>query len=1611
MRRANLVLTASLLAVTGLCTATRATAEPVMKTKAFSNSQDGFNACEDQIRARHAHNLLAGGGVKLTVEKAPETIEADFLADGQAGERGGFGRAPMGGAPTILVWYLGEPKTIKEVGVYTFNGDSRANQDYEVRFFNNAAQAGVRPQFGDLSDLTSGTTVIGENAGGYHSCFVDSAGGTLTAGKVDWIELRIWGCYGILAGQPAKQPQMGGWSSYIEIEVLGEAHEVTPPSPAEIAYQQAVRRAPPEPALIKLADWRQSLIATREAITQWECEQDDLAMYAAPARLGRWHVLGPFPADSESVKQLDGAKHVDLSARYAGRDGQAIAWQARDDFEDGRPIDVTSYAGAAATDVVYLCRDVVLQQDLPGDRLVARLSASDGRVRWLPQGVHLDDRGPLAANKRRWPLEGPAGNHQLLVRLTADRDGKREFWFMPQPRQSRPGAGDDNARASRRQRALERVEREFTSRLESAQIRIERDAGLWSSDANQLGDWLPQRIDRVLAPQIATAIRQRLAKLRGVLSAKDVAGEKVAGEKVAGEKVAGEKAADRLISWMDEVEQMLKTESAVEPLRALLYRVEAVSRSAALAARIPALRRAVQDQTETWGDEYPQAAEHLARVDALAGETAGLGERVFSSAGDPLEALLAGQAEIERAVAAILLANPVLRFEKLLVVKGNPGFATNWGGANRLGQEICILSPVRPDGDLTTIHRGSVSDMDLHWDARRLLFSDGKTVWEIQVDGSGLRQVSPSEPPVTHYDACYLPDGRILAISNACEQAVPCTGEANVGNLHVMDADGGNERRLTFDQDHNWNPTVMHDGRVLYTRWEYTDTPHYFSRLLFRMNPDGTGQMEYYGSNSYWPNAMYWPRPIPGHPTMVSCVVSGHHGVSRSGELVLLDPARGRHEAQGAVQKIPGWGKPVEAITMDQLVLDSWPKFAAPWPLAEPVTHRGAGKYFLVCVQQDRLSSWDLCLVDVFDNITPILTGGYITPIPLVPRPQPPIIPSFLDLASKEATIYMADVYQGPGLAGFPRGSIKQLRIGAHHYRYPGNGDTAASSREGGWDVKQILGTVPVEEDGSALFHVPANTPIFIQPLDAEGKSQQVMRSWYTAMPGEVQSCVGCHEQQNTVPPSKYSLAAAGKRPAPIEPWLGPPRGFSFDREVQPVLDHRCVGCHDGQPCRIGGETFATIDLRAKRLHEGFEGPYSPAYLALQQFIRRPGFESDYHMPKPAEYEADTSVLVQMLKKGHHNVQLSGDEWRQLYTWIDFNVPYPANWRESHRPPQDQQVERRATYKKLYANLDDRDEAPLELPPIAPFVTPPESPPRAAQPLTLAGWPFPADEAQARQQAAGSAQRQLDLGSGLAISLRLIPAGEFVMGDLRGFDDECAQAIVRIERPFYLGQFEVTNAQYAQFDPRHDSGVIDERWKDRSRRGTAINAPDQPVVRVSWHQAMAFCAWLSAQTGMRCSLPTEAQWEWACRAGTDTTFAVGDYTSGMSPFANIADGTIQSWNHGRAEPNYRDGIAFTASGGRFPANAWGLHDMHGNVAEWCLSAYQPYPYRAGDGRDAANRPGLKVVRGGSWNETLKYAGSASRWRYESYKPVHNVGFRVACEAAAAAPAVASAAQP
>ena len=541
---------------------------------------------------------------------------------------------------------------------------------------------------------------------------------------------------------------------------------------------------------------------------------------------------------------------------------------------------------------------------------------------------------------------------------------------------------------------------------------------------------------------------------------------------------------------------------------------------------------------------------------------------------------------------------------------------------------------------------------------------------------------------------------------------------------------------------------------------------------------------------------------------------------------------------------------------------------------------------------------------------------------------------------------------------------------------------------------------MPVYEDGSALFHVPANTPIFVQPLDAEGKAQQQMRSWYTAMPGETASCIGCHERQNTTPPAKYT-AAAERRPSQIAPWNGPARGFSFDREVQPVLDRNCAGCHNGQPYRDGQRSIAALDLRAKQLRPDFQGPYSPAYMELQRYVRRAGYESDFHLAAPAEFEADTSVLVQMLKKGHYGVKLGGDDWQRLYAWIDYNVPYPANWRESHRPPNDELVQRRAEHQRLLAGIDDHDEDPLPLPAVAPFEPPAAGPAASAARVVCDHWPLAAQEARVLQRAAGHPlETSLDLGDGATMKFSLIPAGRFVMGSAAGhagsaagFDDEQPQTVVSIERPFYLGQMEVTNRQYAQFDARHENGYIEGRGKDRTTRGTRSKPPIN-----RWCAFPGTKPWPSASGSPANGLPLHVAHRGPMGMGLPGRHRCDVF------FRRIPAGDEQPVQHRRREHcrlelrPLRAGLPrrIALQLGRRPLRRQRLGTVRharqrGRVVPEHLPALS---LSSDDGRDNPATPGPKSVRGGSWNDTMRYVTSASRWRYQPYQPVYNVGFRV-----------------
>jgi formylglycine-generating enzyme required for sulfatase activity len=1050
------------------------------------------------------------------------------------------------------------------------------------------------------------------------------------------------------------------------------------------------------------------------------------------------------------------------------------------------------------------------------------------------------------------------------------------------------------------------------------------------------------------------------------------------------------------------------------------------------------LRLAISDLMETFGPKYPRGTEFLARLETI--------EK--AAPGDP-----AASEKLKALRSEALLANPLLDFQRLLLVRRkvdspkDPGFPTNHecnSSLKRTGwdNEIAVLSPVRPDGAVKTLYRpddgGYVGEVDLHWDAQRLVFSksDGTNwkIYEVRPDGTGLRQVSKMPDDVSAFDPCYLPDGRIVFGSTASYQAVPCWhGLKWVTNLFAMKADGTGVRQLCFDQDHDYHPCVLNDGQVLYLRWDYTGISHIYLRELMAMNPDGTGQRAVYGSNSWFPNSLFFTRPIPGRRDLLVSILSGYHGVNRMGRLVILDTARGWYSADGIVHEIPRRGRPIKVAIRDNLVDDDWPKFLHPYPLSD--------KYFLVACWPNAKARWGIYLVDVFDNMVLLHEQpgqALLEPVPLRPQTPPPAIPDRVDLARRDGVVYLHNVYAGPGLAGVPRGTVKRLRVLAYDFGYPGLAGPDLIGCGGPWEVMRILGTVPLEEDGSALFEAPACTPLAVQALDAEGKAVQLMRSWFTLMPGEQVSCIGCHERTGDAPPllPSKALASAARR---IEPWRGPARGFDFGREVQPVLDRYCHACHDGQDKSrpdlrpmsevkdYGGRRISQLAI--SRMHPqmlrdtGGTLKYAPAYDALLPYIRRVGIEDDVSLLVPGEFHADTSPLIQMLRKGHQGVFLDAEAFDRLITWIDLNAPCHGTWGEVYPIP-DGAHERRLQLRRQFGGPTEDLEATAHLPqpsapPVAPAVPPQALKPVGGypQPMLLEGWPFDAPEAARRQRAAGGAvEKTLDLGGGVRMKLVRIPAGAFIMGDVTGDEDEMPLSPVAVRQAFWMGACEVTNAQFRCFDRAYDPAYYAKRHERPDDQGLLLNRPDQPAVRVSWEQAMAFCRWLSAKAGAAITLPTEAQWEYACRAGSGVAFSFGETSADFSPWANVGDRAFASgWRDaagksatgglehlalegaGMANIRFDDRAVVTAPAGQYRSNAWGLFDMHGNAAEWTRSIYKPYPYDPADGREEVCSDGRRVVRGGSFFDPPRRCRSAYRLSYPPWQRVFNVGFRVICE--------------
>ncbi|MBN1346588.1 MAG: hypothetical protein JXQ73_28115 [Phycisphaerae bacterium] len=494
------------------------------------------------------------------------------------------------------------------------------------------------------------------------------------------------------------------------------------------------------------------------------------------------------------------------------------------------------------------------------------------------------------------------------------------------------------------------------------------------------------------------------------------------------------------------------------------------------------------------------------------------------------------------------------------------------------GSALCLLELDGARANVRTLiddPNGVIRDPDVSHDGKRILFAwkksdrqDDYHLYEMNVETRKIRQLT-SGLGLADYEGAYLPNGDIIFNSTRCVQIVDCWW-TEVSNLYACDKDGGHIRRLSYDQVHTNYPTVLDDGRVVYTRWEYSDRGQIYPQPLYQMNSDGTGQTEFYGNNSWFPTTILHARGIPDSLKLMA-VASGHH-TRQVGKLIVIDIGRGRQENAGVQLIAPVRETP--AVHVDRYGQEG-DLFQYPYPLSETE--------FLVAYTPfgwKRTSPRFNLYFMTADGRRELLAADPRTscnqPVPLAPRPVPHLRPDGADGAETTGTYFLQDIYAGPGLQGVPRGAVKRLRVIALDYRAAGIRSnrnqglagaalisTPVAINNGAWDVKIVLGDAKVHEDGSACFNVPAHTPVYFQALDAKGHAVQTMRSWSTLQPGERFSCVGCHETKETAPPAGAAAPLALRTPPQrLAPFYGPPRGFSFIREIQPILDRHCVRCH-----------------------------------------------------------------------------------------------------------------------------------------------------------------------------------------------------------------------------------------------------------------------------------------------------------------------------------------------------------------------------------------------------------------------------------------------------------------
>ena len=560
---------------------------------------------------------------------------------------------------------------------------------------------------------------------------------------------------------------------------------------------------------------------------------------------------------------------------------------------------------------------------------------------------------------------------------------------------------------------------------------------------------------------------------------------------------------------------------------------------------------------------------------------------------------------------------------------------------------------------------GVIRDPELSFDGKKIIFSMRKNredfyhIYEIDTDGKNLKQLTFASG-ISDVDPLYLPDGGIVFSSTRQPKYCMCNRHI-MCNLYRMNGDGSQITQIGVSTLFEGHSALLNDGRILYDRWEYVDRNFGDAQGLWTVNPDGTKHAIYYGNNTASPGGVIDGRAIPGS-NLIVCTFSSCHD-RPWGAIAILDRRKGVDGADPVIHIWPAKSREI----VGKGDLDSFKGienfYEDPYPIDENNFLASRTIWF-------KRGSWNIedqkmgiYLIGT-DSTEELLIEGSLSlfdPQIVGPRFKPNVIPTVRNFEEKNGRFYVQNVYEGTHMQGVEEGAVRYLRVIESPEKrtwtargWFGQGEQAPAVNWHSFETKQILGDVPVEEDGSASFEAPAGKHVYFQLLDKDKKMIQSMRSGVSLMPGETNGCIGCHEDRLIIPISKGQQAIALKKaPQKLTGWQGKaPVKFSFMEQVQPVLDRNCVKCHDFDP-----DNREKLVL-AKDKNPFFNAAYVNLYVKKVVTLVGGG-------PAPIQqaysWGSHPSKLTQLIESNHQGAKLTRKEKETLYTWMDLNgVYYPV---------------------------------------------------------------------------------------------------------------------------------------------------------------------------------------------------------------------------------------------------------------------------------------------------------------------------------------------------------------